>query len=212
MNTNPIKQSVWTTNATGIGIASPKMAHERAVGLAAESTDCLAFESLRREVEELNDQNRCLARQFPEFRRCIHEERAERSTTDKESFIKGLVPVVGSLERAFACGTCSDSPVLLRGVEMALQQLRQLLRQHGREIEKSRVNGPDARPRGSNPHLYDASKDNQSILEMLQRNDRPDGMILRHHAPVGPADSTRARLIERAERPGLASGPDSRGP
>jgi GrpE len=103
--------------------------------------------------------------------RAIHEIAMNgRAPLRWRSFAEELLPPIDNLQRALASSIYTDSPLLLRGVETALRQLRQLLRQHG--IESDQELPRSARPWGleSGTNRYDPTSDNDAILQMLKRN------------------------------------------
>jgi molecular chaperone GrpE len=158
--------------------------------LAAESP-LSELDSLRTEIARLEGRNLGLLLELMTLRR----RQAPRPETAAEgqdnSFISGLVPAIETLQRALNAGGSPGSPLLHQGVEMALRQLRQLLRQHGVETEKSGLEQATER--------YDPAKGNLVILRMLQCGEHRKGMVLKILKPieVGKTGSTQARLIER---------------
>ena len=93
--------------------------------------------------------------------------------------------------------------MLRRGAEMALQQLRQLLRQNGVETGR-RPPGPLSA--GSSIPVadrYSQAEANDAILEMLQRDKAGGGMVLRNTMPadIVPVDSKQERLLACGDRP-----------
>lgn len=77
-----------------------------------------------------------LAADFENFRRRTARESGRRALELKDAFIRDLLPVVDNLERA-AAGIPASQAALCEGVKMTLEQLLQLLRQHGLEPELS---------------------------------------------------------------------------
>lgn len=86
-----------------------------------------------------------------------------------KSFAEGLRAPIDNLQRALASSIYTDSTVLLRGVETALRQLRQLLRQQGIETESEPPKGPRLWSTDSRAGRYDPTEHNDAILQMLQR-------------------------------------------
>lgn len=77
-----------------------------------------------------------LAADFENFRKRTARESGRRALELKDALIRDLLPVVDSLERAVA-GIPASQAALCEGVKMTLEQLLQLLRQHGFEPERS---------------------------------------------------------------------------
>ena len=148
------------------------------------------------------DPNPPLSADFGELGRRSHLEAEKRAAAQKQSFVEGLLPPIDNLERALASGTSTDSPLLRKGAEMALQQLRQLLRLHGIETEKWNQGLFNQRSREPGARRYDLSEANEAILESLQRSDRRGEMVLRNLKPVegGQTDSMRTRLVGSSGR------------
>jgi molecular chaperone GrpE len=94
------------------------------------------LDPLRQELAEQKDLNLRLAADFENFKRRSRQEVESRAAAQKESFIRELLPSLDNLERALASGATPGSPQFHQGVEMTLQQLRLLLRQHGIETEE----------------------------------------------------------------------------
>lgn len=163
-----------------------------------ENTDLL-----RKQLDEQRDLNLRLAEDFGDITRRGHHEAEARASAAKQAFVDGLLPPIDNLERALASGTSADSPVLRRGAEMALQQLRQLLRQNG--VETGRKPPGPVNPGSSVPSAgrYNQAAANDAILEMLQRGKSAEGMVLRNTRPpeVVPSDSKQSRLLTRGDSP-----------
>ena len=88
---------------------------------------------------------------------------------EKEGFILDLLPIIDNLERTLASGQDDPDDPLFQGVRMTLQQLGQLLAQHG--IEPIADQG-----RPFDPHRHEAvfvrhgqCQLDQIILEVTQR-------------------------------------------
>src|SRR5437899_9975829 len=90
------------------------------------------------ETELANQKNLYLrlAADFDNFRKRTAQEVERRATAQKEAFIRELLPVIDNLERALANAQSASPEQLREGVQMTLQQLKQLLRRHGIEPEE----------------------------------------------------------------------------
>ena len=137
------------------------------------------LDSLPQKLVEQKDQHLRLAADFENFKRRSRQEAESRAAAQKEAFIHELLPVIDNLERALASGPTPDSAQLRQGVEMTLQQLRQLLRQHG--VESGEIAGQlfdpllhEAVSQGHAPAQAD-----HSILEVFQRGYRRGTKIIR---------------------------------
>jgi molecular chaperone GrpE len=151
------------------------------VGLQTPGAETTASESdsLRKELAEQKELHLRLAADFENFKRRSRQEGEVRSAAQKESFIRELLPSLDNLERALASGTSAGSAQFHQGVEMTLQQLRLLLRQHG--IESDEIVGQPF-----DPHQHEAvsqrhepAQADHAILEVFQRGYRRGEKVFR---------------------------------
>lgn len=172
--------------------------------ITVEERDSTAAEaeSPCQEYGEQRDPNPPVSADFGELGRRSHLGAEMRVAAQKQAFVEGLLPAIDNLERALASGTSTDSPLLRKGAEMALQQLRQLLRLHGIETEKWNQGPFNQRSRQPSARRYDLSEANEAILESLQRCDRRGEMVLRNLKPVegGQPDSRQTRMVGSSGR------------
>lgn len=119
-----------------------------------------------------------LAADFENYRKRNARESGRRALELKDAFIRDLLPVVDNLERAVA-GIPASQASLSEGVKLTLQQLLNLLRQHGLEPEL---------PLGHafNPHEHEAMAvsanpqyPDQAVLEVWSRGWRRGEQIFR---------------------------------
>lgn len=131
------------------------------------------------ELAKQKDLNLRLAADFENFKRRSRQEGETRAAAQKESLIHDLLPVIDNLERALASGASSGSKLLHQGVEMTLQQLRLLLRQHG--VETGEIVGQlfDPRWHEAVAQRHDPAQADHAILEVFQRGYRRGEKILR---------------------------------
>ena len=139
------------------------------VAASAGNNNATESDALRQALTEQSELNLRLAADFENFKRRSRQEVETRAAAQKESFIHELLPSLDNLERALASGASPGSPQFQQGVEMTLQQLRLLLRQHG--IETEEIIG-----QAFNPHRHEAvsqrhdpAQANHSVLEVYQR-------------------------------------------
>ena len=155
----------------------------------SEDTDVEALEkdleTLRAESETLrkdlyHNKETCLrtAADFQNYRKRVTQETERRSAAQKEAFILELLPVIDNLERALESASTS-SEKLQEGVQMILQQLRQLLQQHGISSEETTGQPFDPHYHEAIATLHDPSQPDQVILETSQRGYRRDNEVLR---------------------------------
>jgi molecular chaperone GrpE len=136
-------------------------------------------DSLRKELAGQKNLNLRLAADFQNFKRRSRQEDEARAVAQKESFIQELLPVIDNLERALAAGASSGSKQFHQGVEMTLQQLRLLLRQHGVESEEIAGQPFDSRWHEAVSQRRDPAQADHAILEVFQRGYRRGEKILR---------------------------------
>ena len=148
---------------------------------SASATEITAAESdpLRQELAEQKDLNLRLAVDFESFKRRSRQEVESRAASQKESFIRELLPSLDNLERALASGVSPGSPQFHQGVEMTLQQLRLLLRQHGIETEESVGQPFDPHRHEAVSQRHDPAQANHAVLEVFQRGYRRGEKVFR---------------------------------
>lgn len=136
-------------------------------------------ESLRAQLAEQKSLHLIMAADFENFKRRSRLEIETRAAAQKDSFIQDLLPSIDNLERALAAEVSVGSPQFRKGVEMTLQQLRLLLRQHG--IESDEILG-----QVFDPHQHEAVSQRRSIsqpaltiLEVFQRGYRRGAKVFR---------------------------------
>jgi molecular chaperone GrpE len=147
----------------------------------ATDVDATVTESdaLQQELTRQKELHLRLAADFENFKRRSRQESETRALAQKESFIVELLPVIDNLERALAAGASAGSGQFRQGVEMTLQQLQLLLRQHG--VESDEIVGQPF-----DPHLHEAlsqrhdpAQADHTILEMFQRGYRRGAKVVR---------------------------------
>lgn len=134
---------------------------------------------LREELAEQRELNLRLAADFENFKRRSRQEAEGRAAAQKESFIQELLPVLDNLERALGSGVSPGSQQFHQGVAITLQQLRQLLRQHGIEAEESVGQPFDPRRQEAASQRCDPAEPDHAILDVLQRGYRRGEEVFR---------------------------------
>ena len=163
MKTEPKNPAVTTPAVTAIAVEAP----------VTES------DTLHKELSEQKDLNLRLAADFENFKRRSRQEVETRAAAQKESFIRELLPSLDNLERALASGATPGSPQFKQGVEMTLQQLRLLLRQHGIETDESVGQPFDPQRHEAVSQRHDPAQANHAILEVFQRGYRRGEKVFR---------------------------------
>jgi len=159
-------------------VQNPPLAGSEASAVTAEAV-ATDSDSLRDKLAEQTDLKLRLAADFENFKRRSRQESEARAAAQKESFIHELLPAIDNLERALASSASSRSLQLHQGVEMTLQQLRLLLRQHGIETEESIGQPFDPHRHEAVSQRHDAAHPNHAILEVLQRGYRRGEKVFR---------------------------------
>ena len=136
-------------------------------------------DTLRKELAVQKELYVRQAADFENFKRRSREETAARALAQKESLMQELLPVIDNLERALASVPATDSPQLHKGVEMTLQQLHLLLRQHGVEPEESLGQVFDSRRHEAVSQSHDPAQPAHTILQVFQRGYRKSGQVFR---------------------------------
>src|SRR6202142_3436414 len=157
-------------------VQNPFSAEAKASTVEAATTEP---DPLPDELAKQKDLNLRLAADFENFKRRNRQEGETRAAAQKESFIQELLPVIDNLERALAAGAASGSKQFHQGVEMTLQQLRLLLRQHGVETEEIAGQPFDSRWHEAVSQRRDPAQADHAILEVFQRGYRRGEKILR---------------------------------
>lgn len=172
-------------------LAGPESAPQAGNALAIKP------DSLGTELTEQKDLNLRLTADFDNFKRRSRQEAEARASAQKESFILELLPVIDNLERALASGASPGSRQLHQGVEMTLQQLRLLLRQHGVETEEVVGQPFDPHRHEALSQRHDPAHADHAILEVFQRGYRRGEKVLRP-AKVAVNDRTAPRKARHA--------------
>jgi molecular chaperone GrpE len=159
-------------------VQNPPSARSEASAFTTEAV-ATDSDSLRDKLAEQTDLKLRLAADFENFKRRSRQESETRAAAQKESFIHELLPAIDNLERALASSAPTGSLQLHKGVEMTLQQLRLLLRQHGIEPEESVGRPFDPHRHEAVSQRYDPAHPNHTILEVLQRGYRRGEKVFR---------------------------------
>jgi molecular chaperone GrpE len=120
-----------------------------------------------------------LAADFDNFRKRTARETGRSAAAQKEAFIRELLPVIDNLERALGSDVSTSPEQLRRGVQMTLQQLTQLLRDHGIEADESLGRPFDPRYHEAVSVRHDPSQPDHVILETFQRGYRRGNEVFR---------------------------------
>jgi molecular chaperone GrpE len=155
---------------------NPNRAVEEDDGASALVDD---LKSLEAELATERDLYLRLAADFDNFRKRTAQEIERRAAAQKEAFIRELLPVIDNLERALASSESASPEQLRHGVQMTLDQLRQLLRRHGIEPEESLGQPFDPNRQEAVATRHDSSQPDHAVLETFQYGYRRGDEVFR---------------------------------
>jgi molecular chaperone GrpE len=135
--------------------------------------------ALQTELAVQRDRCLRLLADFDNFRKRAARETERSAAAQKEAFIRELLPVIDNLERALGSDVSTSPEQLRRGVQMTLQQLTQLLRDHGIEADESLGRPFDPRYHEAVSVGHDPSQPDHVILETFQRGYRRGNEVFR---------------------------------
>lgn len=152
----------------------PDASEPTANSAADTNADVARLES---ELAAQKDRHLRLAAEFDNYRKRAALEGERRAAAQKEAFIRELLPVIDNLERALASDASGKD--LREGVQLALQQLHQLLRGHSVEPDESVGLQFDPHRHEALRVAHDASQPDHAILDVFERGYRRDNEIFR---------------------------------
>jgi molecular chaperone GrpE len=146
---------------------------------------------LQQQIATQKDDYLRLVADFDNFKKRTRRDAEIQAAAEKESFIHDLLPVLDNFERALASESSTTFEQLHQGVEMTLQQLIRLLREHG--IEAS-----DEAGLPFDPHRHEAlstrvepDQPPEIVLQVIQRGYRRGDKVFRPaRVIVNAADSS----------------------
>src|SRR6202051_2446844 len=145
---------------------------ESAAEAEAKAVSAPATGALQTELAVHKGRYLRLAADFDNFRKRTARETERSAAAQKEAFIRELLPVIDNLERALGSDVSTSPEQLRQGVQMALQQLTQLLRHHGIEADESLGRPFDPHYPAVVSVRHDPSQPDHIILETFQRGYR----------------------------------------
>ena len=136
-------------------------------------TDCSAAPAdpacLQQELATQRDDYLRLAADFENYKKRTRRDAEQQAAAQKEAFISDLLPALDNLERALASAPTSTAAQMQHGVTLTLQQLSQLLLQHGIEPVAA-VGCPfDPHRHEAISVRHDPTQPDQVVLEVSQR-------------------------------------------
>lgn len=144
-----------------------------------ETVTHLEIDDLKSEIETQKDQYLRLAADFENFKKHTIRDYKQKAASEKESFIRELLPVLDNLGRALTSRKTITSVQLQQGVAMTLQQLYKLLHTHGIEADEDLGELFDPHHHHAISVGYDPHQQDQIILEVIQRGYSRDGKLFR---------------------------------
>jgi molecular chaperone GrpE len=152
---------------------------ESASDAGANAVSAPEVGALQTELAVQRDRCLRLLADFDNFRKRAARETARNAAAQKEAFIRELLPVIDNLERALGSDASTSPEQLRQGVQMTLQQLTQLLRDHGIEADESLGRPFDPRYHEAVSVGHDPSQPDHVILETFQRGYRRGNEVFR---------------------------------
>jgi molecular chaperone GrpE len=137
---------------------------------AGDSTGAIVacVESLKEDLANTQEKFVRLAADFDNFKKRNAQETERRARAQKQDFIRELLPAIDNLERALAVDDAASLEPLRAGVRMTLQQLHQLLRQHGVESEETLGQTFDPHRHEALRTRCDETMPDDAVLEVYQ--------------------------------------------
>ena len=135
--------------------------------------------ALQEELSAQKDRYLRLAADFDNFRKRTAQEADRRAAAQKEAFIREVLPVIDNLERALASDASTSHEQLREGVQMTLQQLHQILRNHGIEPEENIGQPFDPLRHEAVGSRHVPSQPDRVVLEVFQRGYRRGQEVFR---------------------------------
>jgi len=124
---------------------------------------------LQKELAAQKDDYLRLTADFDNFIKRTQRDSEQQAAVEKEAFIRDLLPILDSLERALASDQSISSEPLHQGVTITLQQVGQLLGRHGIEAVEDMGRPFDPHRHDAVSVRYDPYQPDQIILEVTQR-------------------------------------------
>jgi molecular chaperone GrpE len=124
---------------------------------------------LQKELAAQKDHYLRLAAEFDNFKKRTQRDSEQQAAVEKEAFIRDLLPILDSLERALASEQTNSSEPLHQGLTMTLQQVGQLLHRHGIEAVEDLGRPFDPYRHEAVSVRNDPNQPDQIILEVAQR-------------------------------------------
>ena len=137
------------------------------------------LEAMETELARQKDLYLRLTADFDNFRKRTAQEADRRAAGQKEAFILELLSVIDNLERALATDVSASPEQLRHGVDLTVQQLRQLLHRHGIEHEESLGKPFDPHRHEAIRIGHDPTLPDHSVLEVIQRGYRRGEEVFR---------------------------------
>jgi molecular chaperone GrpE len=124
---------------------------------------------LQRALAAQKDDYLRLAADFDSFITRTQRDSGQQAAQEKDAFIRDLLPILDNLERALASEQANSSEPLHQGVTMTLQQVGQLLLNHGIEAVEDMGRPFDPYRHEAVFVRHDPCQLDQIVLEVTQR-------------------------------------------
>ncbi|WP_243183436.1 nucleotide exchange factor GrpE [Anaerosolibacter carboniphilus] len=141
-------------------------------------------ELLSKKEEEVNDLNNRFMRlnaDFQNYKKRVEKEKADIYQFGNEKFITDLLPILDNLERAYSStneeAMASDS--IAKGVEMVIQQFKDILKKYG--VEEIQAKGEEFDPNLHHAVMQEDHEDYESnrVIDVFQKGYTLNGKVIR---------------------------------
>ena len=141
----------------------------------------LDFAALQTELAAERERTLRLAADFDNFRKRTARDTEQRAVAQKDAFIRDLLPVIDSLERALAgkISSSASSAPFRTGIELTFQQLLDTLRRHGVKPDEDLGTPFDPHRHEAINARFDPGRPDNIVLEVVQRGYRRGDEMIR---------------------------------
>lgn len=172
------------------------------------------LESVRQEKDNLLDRLQRVSADYANFQKRVPKNIADSVTYEKERFIRSFLPVLDNLEHTLKAHAAENKDPLVRGVEITYGQMLDVLKSQG--ITPIQATGEKFDPERHEAMLRrsEPDKENDVILEEVQKGYALNDRILRPSRVVvnkvaAPREPPRAHPPAQATETGSAPGTEA---
>ncbi len=138
------------------------------------------IENLQKEKDELFAKLQRVSADYANFQKRTPKQIADSIAFEKERIIKTLLPALDNLEHTLASAHTSESiNVLVKGIRIIYEQMLDILKLHGTEQIKALDCKFDPALHQAMMRKHDSEKDEDIVLEEVQKGYRLNGRVIR---------------------------------